>query len=302
VRHPEGTPLVLFLHVEGDPAPVGVASLGIRRVRLEGADATAGWLADFVVDAAHRSFFPAMVLQRAMLREGRARHPVVMGMPNPNAVAVVERSGQKRVGEMVRRVRVVRSSGYLARYMPPPIARVLGAIPDRARMARVQSSVEGLTIEWLDQPDARFDDLWARLADSRAVIGRRDARYLHWRFTDCPLGTYRFLALTSGPDRQLAGYAVCAPNGRALMVHDFLCDPAFMSARTCLWDTVVQAAWREGYASAAIEVMGDDALHRELQASGWVERGRRPFTAALGDRKALLDPARWHATPADEDG
>ncbi|MBL0125769.1 MAG: hypothetical protein IPP88_24955 [Betaproteobacteria bacterium] len=61
----EGTPLVVFLRLEGADNPVGVAAVGPRRMRFGEVTFTAGALVDFVLQLEHRTFFfPAIFLQR----------------------------------------------------------------------------------------------------------------------------------------------------------------------------------------------------------------------------------------------
>ena len=299
----EGEPSVLFLAASGTAEPIGVASVGVRRMQRDGKPLTAGVLVDFVVDPTHRSFFPALALQRAMHVQALGRHELLLSTPNALSEAVVGRAGSRRIGELVRRARMVRSARYLARYVPAPAATLAGAVIDRARRllaARVPR--DGLDAEWIERPDARFDDLWARAAPRDLLIGVRDARFLAWRFSDCPLHRYRFLALTTGATRTLAGYAAVRLDETTLHVEDFLVDPSVAAASRRLWIELEREAWRAGVASASVEFFGTSRVHRDIEAAGWSVRSRRSFFVAVDAGEKLLPEEHWYFTTAVQDG
>ena len=300
----EGPPAVLFLRAAGDTQPVGVASLGRRRMRRGTETLVAGALADFIVVPAHRSFFPALHLQQAMRRHGLASQPVVFGMPNPQSEAVVRRAGYRRVGDLVRSARVVRSSAYFSRHLPLWLAAVLGAGVDGARHAltAVRARRTGaLGAHWSDRPHAGADALWERAVAGGALMGVRDTRFLTWRFVDCPLYRYRFLNLVGGNERELAAYAVCLERDHTTHVCDFLADDAVPGAAARLWLELALDAYRRGQRSASVEFLGPAEVRRGIEAAGWVARERQALYATFEGRDELRDEAAWYLTAADED-
>ena len=302
-RNPEGPPAVRFLVLSEGALPVGVATIGRRRMRDPGGEWVAGFLADFIVAPDHRGLFPALHLQREILRHGTQEHRVLFGAPNRASEAVVKRAGYRRLGMLVRSVRVLRARSYLARWIPPWIATIAGAAADGVRL--VGDALRGMAYrklhaEWMDAPDASFDDLWQRTAARANVIGVRDRSFLDWRFVKYPYARHRFLAVR-GPAGKLLAYAVCHVEGPALMVADFLCDPApeAQGAFEALWLALAREGWALGLRCFSVDFFGDPAVQDRLASAGLRPRAERPvYTSAAG---GLDDAGRWYVTAADED-
>ncbi len=305
-RNPQGTPLVMFLRHGDHAQPVGVAAAGPRRMRLGDEIVTAGQMVDFVVLAQHRTFFPAISLQRELTRCALRSYGLLYGMPNPNSLAVFRRIGYKPVCEMVRRVRVLRAAAYLSRILPAWLANTLGPVVDQLRLGIVElrNKASGdFSMAWRDRPDARFDDLWARCAIPGVLMGTRDNAFLTWRFVDChPRRTHRFFTLHSAGDDRPVAYAACEAVEQALHVRDFLVDPAVPAAWPRLWLALVGEAFRQGYATLSVDFGGSEEVHRRHEALGFRVRERRPVYASA--------PAPWaerfrdcscYFTDADED-
>jgi hypothetical protein len=304
-RNPEGAPRLLFLREEGSGRAVGVAAMGWRRMRLGAESLVAGVIMDFVVEPAHRGFFPALRLQKELLRRGREQHSVVFGMPNALSEAVVRRAGYRRVGRTLRLVRVLRSRAYLSRVLPEWLAALVGTAIDRALLATASLRAPrnaDYCWEWRDGAGADFDALWERAAPSGALIGVRDGAYLTWRFVENPFTHYRFFVLLAKADRRLVAYAVCHVLAQDLHVVDFLADPGARDAAKRLWLELSREAYRSGHRSLSVEYLGGEAVRRELDVIGVLDRGGRPLYAAFDERHDLSTTARWYTTYADEDG
>jgi hypothetical protein len=324
-KNPDGQPQAFFLYVAGEPDPVGVAAIATRHMHIGTTLLAAGELVDFVAVPEHRTLFPALYLQKEIRRlalEVNRSHTILYGLPNPKSLAVVKRVGYRPVGQMVRRVRMLRSAGYLSRYMPMRISRLIGSIIDRIRLGTL--AVHGIAQptfrrQWLDQPDVRFDALWKKIkahdATQRVLIGIRDSAFLTWRFTACPLKTYRFFTLSSIADNRLIAYAACAVGGESLEVHDFLVDPVEHCAGKALWYTLSAEAFHRGHSNISVEFLGAESIQNELEAAGMVRRQERPLYATVStistpdtspvdthDQASLLQESRWYLTCADEDG
>lgn len=303
--NPEGPPLVVTLR-HGDPATfVGVAAAGPRRLVHGARTYRAGAMVDFVVLPEHRTLFPAMLLQKAICREALATHDLLFGLPNRKSVAAILRVGYRLLGPRTRRVRVLRSAPYLSRLLPPSLAAVAGPVLDWFRMgtARLRRlAAPGFRGEWLDRPDARFDDLWSRARDPGVLTGVRDAAFLAWRFVDCPLRRHRFFALASPTDGRLAAYAVCETQQHVMQVRDFLVDPAWAGAWSRLWADLSCEAHDRGCASVAVDFLGPEATQSRLAAAGFLDRGEQPVYAVLPEEVATFaSPERWYLTDADDD-
>ncbi len=304
-RNAQGIPEVHFLrHAQHDEA-VGVAAVGPRPLRYGSDTVAAGEIVDFVVAPKHRTLFPAIFFQREINRLGMEKRALLYGLPNKQSEAVLRRVGYKLVGKMVRRVRVLRSTEYLARHMPSWIASIAGPVIDRLRLGAVAIKRlwnRGFRTQWVEKADQRFDELWQRAAIPNTLTGVRDSKFLNWRFTDCPLGKYAFFTVFSAVGH-LVAYAVCEVQQQNFHVHDFLVDPDARGAWARLWLDLTQEAFGRGSVSLSTEFLGSEAMQGALLAAGLIAREERPFYV-IGDEAWAdkLQAQYWYVTAADEDG
>jgi hypothetical protein len=304
-RNPEGLPQNFLLRSDASPRPVGVAALARRRMRYGAKSLVAGFILDFVVEPEHRTFFPALLLQKELLRHGKEAYAVVFGMPGAGAEAILRRAGYRWVGQMVRLVRVLRSRAFLSRFLPGWLSAILGPAIDHTLLAT--ASLHGLlnsgyAWEWRDRPDTDFDALWERVAPPDTLIGVRDRAFLTWRFVESPLHAHRFFTVVSKADRKLVAYAVCHVDAEAMHVADFLVDPGAPGAGRRLWLDLSSEAYRMGHRSLSVEFLGNEDVRRQMDALGMVKREERPLYAAFENRPELSSPSNWYLTNADVDG
>lgn len=322
-----GPPQIFFLCHGPQQEKVGVAAVGRREMHIGTQTIMSGELVDFVAVPEHRTLFPALFLQKEIRQltlktknsevSSGGAHDILYGLPNPKSLAVVKRAGYQQVGQLVRRARILRLAGYLSRHAPAWMGQLIGPLLDRVRMGvlalrAITTRGSGLELRscWLDRPDSRFDDLWQRVmvknGTNNVLMGVRDSAFLTWRFIDCPLRTYRFFALIANTDDRLIAYAVCAVDGEALHVHDFLFDTTADNADKTLWIALSREAYRRGHSTLSVEFLGAESIQQSLEATGLVKRQQRPLyattTVAIHDRNTLLQESNWYLTSADEDG
>src|SRR5690606_29681365 len=104
---PFGEPLTLLLRHEESGEWVGVASAGRRPMLMGGRRVQAGVLVDLTVLPAHRSLWPALSLQMALMEAGLKRFDLLYGFPNPKAAALFRRVGYIPLCSIVRWARVL---------------------------------------------------------------------------------------------------------------------------------------------------------------------------------------------------
>ncbi|PZQ14069.1 MAG: hypothetical protein DI564_10955 [Rhodanobacter denitrificans] len=298
---PFGAPLLRLLRHGADAAPVGAAAAGPRRMLRDGRPIEAGVLVDLAVLPEHRSLGPALMLQGELARAGGERFDLLYGFPNPKAAAVFKRVGYDRLGEIVRRARVLRHAGYLARRLPRPLAAFAGFVLDRVRAAvdAVRAPRERLVASWSDRADARFDALWSASPKGDGLVGVRDAAFARWRFDASPLATTRYLLL-AGADGALRAWFACQVEDGVLHVRDFWSDDAATGIGHARVAALLRAARQAGHAAVSVEYAGPDARLAGWSAAGFVERSRRPVFGRWSDGSAAAAVA-IHLTSADED-
>lgn len=310
-RHnPEGSPLVVLLHLASAPDAIGVGAVGPRRMQFGSEILRAGALVDFVMLPEYRTFFPAIFLQQEVRRRAVDHFSIVFGFPNKKALPIVRRVGYQCVGQMIRRTRVLRSTAYLTKYLPGWLSGIAGFAIDAYRSTKmsVRSLVNGgFKFDWQDRPDDSFDDLWRRAATPTVLMGVRDRAFLAWRFVDAPTKSYKFFKLLTATDLSLVAYAVCEVEGAVMTVADFLVDPKVETAAARLWLDLSREATRMGLASLSVMFLGAEKEQRVMSAAGLLDRGQDPVYASMSpppgvDDDMPLKTSAWYLTSADEDG
>ena len=224
--HPEGT-VPVWIALDGDRV---VGQIAVQDAVLQVQDTTleAGWIVDVMILPSHRGSGLGHRLYDAVARDVAVLVTLTMALATRR---MAERLGAVTVGDvhqLTRWVRLDRDSvrEYLmtrtANYrwartsarvgcdvlqfhrVFPWLANPLLAIRDRARARR---RVPGpTTITEVETFGAEVDDLWENTHRGYSVIFSRDARFLNWRFVECPQPSYRrFLAERDG---RTVGYVI----------------------------------------------------------------------------------------------
>jgi len=182
LQDPLGPSKCWVLETDGQEPIVGTAGLGLRCVKLGERYIAAGIASDFAVDRAHRTFQPALMLQKAVLGslvDGGVQ--MVYGLPNSSSMPVFRRIGYQVPSCLSRYVEVLRSRRCLQRFrgvarVAPLIAPVVDAamrvVSEGPFTARTGRLVEVRSF------DERFDELWLRASGPLRFAARRDAGFL----------------------------------------------------------------------------------------------------------------------------
>jgi hypothetical protein len=299
-----GPPMLTFLKA-GDER-VGVAGFGIRELRARGVPITGGLLADFVVVPAHRTLYPALLLQKELRDAALRDQPFVYGIPNDKSLPILRRLGFIEVGQLVRYTTVLRHSSYLRRRLPGAFASVSGGVIDQVRPMYFRPPAAMLTRwrgEWVETVDERFDRLWERSQHFDGIIGTRDARFLAWRFLAQPGRRYRIFTVWHGSRNDIAAYAICETVRSTLFIRDLLVDPAVQDdTLRVMVHFLAREAYKDGFVSMSCELLGDAAIVDSLKAAGMLERERLQYFASFSAADArALHKLPWYATRADFD-
>ena len=308
LRNPAGQPRLLLLVHEA--RVVGVTGLGGRYLGWQGRELDAALMGDFAVDSHHRTLYPALLLQRAALEQGLARHQLLYGFPNAKSLPVVRRAGYQVLPGMGRHARALRSEAYLPGAWPPVLRRALGAGLDAVFSLRHAAGLwrrgRSLREQWLEGPDERFDDLWARARQALGdcVLGRRDLAFLRWRFEPRAWHRTRFVVLADARSGRLAGYAACEIEGAAMHVRDLLVERASAGLAAQLLRLAARQEQAQGLRSLSMQCGGPAWLLAGVRAAGLRlrEAGAQPMILALAPGSpAALAQACWYLTGADSD-
>jgi hypothetical protein len=300
-RNPQAQASLNLLYSNDEP--VGFLGLGARSFYVDGSEAVAGVLVDFVVIPKHRSVFPALTLQRQARAIGLGQKPVIYGLPDTKAVPVCRRLDMHVQKDMQRWVRVTGARHYLERKLPAILSVPLSLLTDWTdRLAvRVQVIRCGLLGAWIESFDDRFDDLWSRAEKRGRAIGVRNRQFLSWRFTEQPGHSYRIFAIERTGDQQLIGYFVCEIAAKFLAIKDCLNvgSPEEFTKSLLLLSA---AARKLGLTAVSVELTAASRVQQSLRRAQFVQRSHRPFFAVLHESvREAAQKCDWYITSADED-
>lgn len=302
-QNPAGGGTALLLYPEGDAQPAGVQGLHPRRFHLGERQLRAVGLADYAVDAAHRSLGPALMLMRHGTQLAGERFELTYGLPNQKAAAVLARAGLKRLGMVQRYAKPLRSQQLLAQRIPPALARVLAPAVDAAmwlqdvwRASTVRPVLHCREADWAD---AGLDGLWAR-RPAGLLLSERSGAMLRWRFGVPERGPWR-LSLARDGEGCVRGHVVWRLVDGFAEIGDFFSDdPDRLTAPLLLAFT--REARRAAAASVSVMFFGREAVARGLLSAGLSPRPQQaPLFTLPGHDAALADPDRWYLTSFDND-
>ncbi len=288
---------------------VGCCGIGRRTLHIDGRAVRGGLLADFAVARDHRTLLPALMLQRALSEYARREFDVTYAFPNESAVGVLTRVGFSHLGRMGRYVRVLRSAPFVSRYIRP---RALAAVAGRAvdtfltiDAHRRSLRSRDVHLEWLDDVDDRFDDLWRRAHAQYACIGDRSQEFLRWRLMTRPGLGCAIAALVERGGSLAAYAAVIEKQPGVALIADFFAERSIHLQG--LFARLFPALRRRGFNTAVTFFLGSDAVADTLRSSGFVFRHSTKFVviapgqSAVVQPGALTDDQRWFVTEADRD-
>jgi hypothetical protein len=268
----------------------------------------AGVSSDFVVGTAHRTMGPALMLQRTLATScgEHQRLDVIFGFANKAARAVQVRAKFKDLGPATDMRKVIRSAGALTRRFGT-IGRIAAPLVDTAIavMERRSTASSGrLRCVEVTSFDARFDALWASVAQAMPLTGERTSAYLTWRFGDHPHIRYRTMIAERANGPALAGYVVWHTREDELIIADMLTDEA-RDTQVALVANVLKEARALGVESVRLRYFGAPDRFRGLEALGFraSESGRHVVMCASPAAASTVPLERnsWYLLEADAD-
>jgi len=290
-----------------DGRAVGTAGLGSRHLQIGGMRVRVGVCCDLAVDKEHRWLQPALLLQKAVLGCLGDDLPLIYGVPNSNALAVLKRSGYQEFETLRQYVKLLRVGHYCQHYGGAWQAlRPFAPIVDMAMRVRyegLRGRKHGRVFQELPVFDERFDALWQCVSAGLSSIGERTTNFLRWRYGNCPLRRYVALGLLTQDQKRLLGYAVCnIGENEQVAVVDLLAEETGDVARDLLAGLLSWARQRHA-ASVAVTCLPTPRFEQSLQQFGFVlRRCDRHLAVARAPSSDLPHFALkdWHFLTGDE--
>ncbi len=305
----------LYLLKEGGTEEV-VGAIGFvsRLYHSRNGDQVVGLCSDFAVDKSHQTVVPALQLLKSLLQGSRNQCDLLLGFPNNKSVLVMRRAGFHVLGVLPRYALILKSGPYIDKLPIAGLGKLITAPIDALlktwfRLTRC-AGFSSYKLTEISAADESFDKLWAAWSkQSDLYAGRRDSKYINWRFFANPLAQSRVFALTyKKTHEELLGYAVIRVNAEGHWhVFDFFARSGNKTTK-CLLQKLIAVASSEDATSLSLEFLGEKKICDLLRKLKFSQRDsdRRVILSRLKesseDLDHLYDVNNWYITSADELG
>lgn len=257
----------------------------------------------------HRKLRPPIQLVKKTADACRGRYDALYAMPGtPQAAALGKLFGGAPTCFMSRRVKVLRPTKYLGRFLPRSLASAVGGVAGFAMRFhdRLRGGVQGLTVEWVDHVDPRMAQLWRDSPRGEGWNAVRETDVLQWRLDCLPTRKRRYLLVSAGSGGPFLAWFACDTNyfdADILVVQDYWAVGGPEAVRREAIRVFSDAVRQLGFAAVEVRLAAPDAAMAAWIDEGFVERSRFPiFVAWLNPSLAAATGASFHITDLDNDG
>ncbi|OQW31028.1 MAG: hypothetical protein A4E19_20920 [Nitrospira sp. SG-bin1] len=288
---------------------IGTAGLGLRAVEIGGRRLMVGLASDFAVKRRHRTIGPAVMLQKTLAAELGKSLPAIYVIPNKAATPIMQLCGFKKVGQLIRYVKVLNVGTYVYERFPhKSFVSMISKPIDYLMNLTSQDAWYSCPVNRVFKPmsafDNRFDELWERARGGFRIIGERNSQFLRWRYEDCPTAKFGVFGLLDRSEQQLHAYIVSYHRGKSLNLADLFFDsPEALKAILLLF---LKEMRHQGQRSVNIAMMAPTSILRVLTDIGFLPRGEaRSFLVhSKMDQtmnQIMESPDNWYLLSGDND-
>lgn len=307
--NPLGNGLCWLLCDDGSGAFIGTAGLGLRALEIGGQRLVVGLASDFAVKRQYRTIRPAVMLQKALAAEVGKSLRAIYVLPNEAATPIMQLCGFKKIGKLIRYVKVLNVESYVYERFPhrffasvisKPIDYLVSAISQDA----LYSCPDSCVFKPMSAFDSRFDELWERARGSFQIIGERSSQFLRWRYEDCPTARFKTFGLLDRDQRKLHAYVVSYARGKSLNLADVFFD-SLEALKTVLL-LFLKEMRRDGQRSVNISMMAPPSIMRVLTQIGFLPRDEARSFLVYSKMDQTLNqimesPDNWYLLSGDND-
>jgi len=261
-------------------------------------------LADFTVDAAHRSAGPALMLKRRAILTGIERFAFIFGLPNIHARAISRRAGMCSLGTFHRYTLVLKSKSRLSRYMKPRWVPFFAPIVDRAlalrRYWKAHATIPVLSCRASSFSDPAIDRIWAQ-RPTCLLLSDRSTQVLEWRYSWTLEKQWR-ISVFEQADNIDAGYIVWRIEDDLIIISDFFCiDPAKLTRS--LLAAFIKHAKAENAHSITVNFLGSPQVISAFLDIGFLCSNAPGDPVYVANESQINDipAASWYLTDYDND-
>lgn len=305
-------PIVCYVAKDHAGDIVGSCALFLRELSVNGQRSTAGIAGDFAVDKKHRTFGPAIALQKTLLASLKdERVDFTYSIPNKLSEPLLARLGYRELGKYHRYVKLLKAEYRRNKnILPSPLKGIASGLTDLAlktasREFRYRRPAS-VGVETPGSFDSRFDELSGAAFRRTGIIGARGAKFLNWRYKESTYKDYRVFAVTRGGGA-IEGYIVYYIDENVAYIADMLFDDGIDGASKTLLSEFCLRMRKDSIGSVSIRFLGSDTVEAGLREMNFFEdkRNETRVYAYCQDPEAqadfLFDSENWYLLEGDND-
>jgi hypothetical protein len=310
--NPAGSPLTVVAE-DDNGSFVGSGSLSPARLAIGGVETQVAVASDFSVDEKHRTFGPALKIQRT-LAESSNHHgsPISIAFPNSAGKGVFQRVGYQLLGEASLWIKPLRTKDILEKKLKSRVLAGLTApLVDTYFKIRdtfhFHAATKPYAIQLLQTADTRFDELWQSAKDSYHTTLVRSSQYINWRYAAHTVEKYELLCLFDKSEGRMSGYCVFSSNNDILSIYDAF-GIRSMRVYLALLLSLAHLSRARKLKSIVIGYLGDEHFDTALHKAGFMNRGgvNRYLFGYIGNSTAYnaadaLNQSNWFIFEGDMD-
>ena len=311
--NPVGQTKTVLAFKDQETDAIGCGSICSRHLYFNGQKVSAGIAVDFMVHEKHRTYGPALKLQKANFSDDNASEfDIIIAFPNKAAKGPFLRVGCKSLGEASLFTKVLKSETKLAHYINIPLltkstAFILDQVLRFFDKMRVVSKPSNWYAEHVSAFDERFDAFWNEVRENYKIIADRNSHYLNWRYTNCKGVEYRVFCLSQKGSGPLKGYIVYFLYNNVANIEDMF---AVKMDRTWLYLLYEFSEYmrKEGLASICFSYFGNPLLKELFRKLNFFEKKETRTVLLHISKKSLesfrnmaFNPNNWSLFEGDLD-
>lgn len=312
-NNPAGVAYCWFVNTEESDEKIGTVALFPRIIYIDGKPKKSGVAGDLIFKNEYRSFWPAFMLQKkvlSLLKNGLVEF--VYGSPNTQADQLMKRAGYKIIGTSVDYKKIVKTYNYLLKKLKNKIlSRFLSTFLDLLIICFSKETYKAAFInkntsfEIRSTFDDRFDLLWEKCMKKYPIIGKRDSKYLNWRFNQCPYIEYKSFILFNKTNDEIYGYIIYKIQDNQLIIADILLEDIDKHCDNLLV-LFLKYVRKLNVNSIVFSFLGPDNLKKKLKKYNFLNnKGCRSFSVYANEstklKDILFDFNNWYFMECDND-
>lgn len=311
-KNPDGYAIVFLLKEEQTDKTCGIATVFPRFLSCNEKKINAAFNGDLFIEKKHRTLFPAILLLKSILKDKTiSEYDLICSFPNRHADILFKRLKYKKVGDLTRYVRVIKTKKHLSQRFNNFVALLLSPLLDlslylKYDLKAIACSKKDYIIENSYSADNCGERIFKENIVDDHIYGLRQNSYMRWKFYDNPIREHKFLSVSRNNEPENQGYIVYAQIENGYEIRDISFPKSERTLKILVHEFIKRA--RKGKAEVIeFSCAANSEIKSILNKFGIVERKktRSIYIKQLSENKTnkinLDNGFDWMLYKSDED-